>query len=256
MKAASTPTGADDVRRMFTRIAGRYDLLNRLMTLGQDRRWRRQTIAKLRLNPHDRLLDIGAGTGDLVIEALRQDRTLNVIAADFTPAMIRQGQSREVTPHVRWVVADAQALPFASKTFDAVVCGFLLRNVEDVDQALREQVRILRSGGRVASLDTTPPKNGIIRPLIQLYYRWVIPFLGRCIARDEYAYRYLPESSQSFLPAPLLAHKFISNGFSGVQYVRRMLGTIAIHWAGIDDPAGQAPSGNQPHDVEDRLDAR
>jgi demethylmenaquinone methyltransferase/2-methoxy-6-polyprenyl-1,4-benzoquinol methylase len=219
-----------DVRDMFTRIAGRYDLLNRLMTLGQDRRWRRETIRSLQLLPGDTLLDVGTGTGDLAYEALRQQAQLRVIACDFTMAMIQHGQDQNESHRIDWLIADAQALPFAPEAFDAVTSGFLLRNVMDLQLSLAEQARILKSRGRVTSLDTTPPQPGPLRPLLNLYLRWIIPALGRWIARDESAYHYLPDTTRAFITAPGLAHSFRSCGFEEVGFVRRMLGSIAIHW--------------------------
>ena len=215
---------------MFTRIASRYDLLNRLMTLGQDRRWRRETIRALQLNPGERLLDVGTGTGDLAYEALQQEERIHVIACDFTAAMIRLGQARPEGQQIQWVISDAQALPFTPNAFNAVVSGFLLRNVEDVKHSLQEQARILQGGGRIASLDTTPPPPGPFRALARLYLKWIIPALGRWIAGDESAYRYLPDTTQAFISAPELALIFQTCGYAGVGFGRRMLGTIAIHW--------------------------
>jgi demethylmenaquinone methyltransferase/2-methoxy-6-polyprenyl-1,4-benzoquinol methylase len=222
---------AEDVRRMFTRIANRYDLLNRLMTLGQDRHWRRDTIALLHLKDGDRLLDIGTGTGDLAIEAAHQHGEINIVACDFTAAMIRHGQDRNDNQPIQWVIADAHALPFASNQFNGVVSGFLLRNVINLEGALQEQNRVLMASGRLACLDTTPPRPGLLNPLLDLHFKWIIPTLGRWIAGDEQAYRYLPETTQAFISAPALARILTACGFEGVGFVLRMLGTIAIHWA-------------------------
>ncbi len=219
------------VRDMFARIAPRYDLLNRLMTGGQDVRWRREVIQRARLAPGHRLLDIGAGTGDLAREALRQQPAARVVAADFTLPMMRVGRQRAGHAALTWLAADALRLPFADGTFDAVVSGFLLRNVADVLQALREQHRVLRPGGRVVILETTPPPAGLVGALVRLHFRWVIPLLGRLIAGDAQAYRYLPASSERFLTAAQLAAHLAAAGFRRIGYRKRMLGTVAIHWA-------------------------
>lgn len=225
-------TGADRaayVRQMFTRIAGRYDLMNRLMTFGQDGAWRRQVIALAQLPPGGRLLDLGTGTGDLAFEALRQQPTADVVGGDFTLAMMRVGRGRAGGGSVRWSGTDALHLPFPDETFDAVVSGYLMRNVGHLGRAWEEQFRVLKPGGRVVCLDTTPPPAGLLRPFINLHLRVVIPALGRWIAGDGEAYTYLPDSTHGFLEAEALADRMRTAGFQVVAYRRLMFGTMAIH---------------------------
>lgn len=219
------------VARMFDRIAGRYDLLNRLMTFGQDRRWRREAVARLALTPGTRVLDLGAGTGDLSFEVLRQQNDARPTAADFSLPMMRAGQHRRGSERAGWVMADALRLPFAPASFDGVISGFLLRNVSDVSTALAEQARVLRPSGRLVCLDTTPPASGWMRPLLRFHLHVVIPLLGRWVAGDREAYNYLPDSTERFLTAGALASRLAEAGMTQVGYVRRMLGTVAIHWA-------------------------
>lgn len=228
------------MRYMFTRIAARYNLLNRLMTLGQDRAWRRETVQQLKLRSGDLLLDIGTGTGDLSFEALHQTDELRVVASDFTPQMINIGKARPEGHRLMWVIADAHNLPFSDDTFNAIVSGFLLRNVMDLDAAVHEQARILQYAGRIASLDTTPLSAGILRPLLEFFLQRVIPLMGSVFAGDRSAYRYLPETTEHFLPAEKLAERLKAAGFDGVHFIRRMFGTIAIHWA--KKPGGQEKS--------------
>lgn len=219
------------VRAMFARIARRYDLMNRLMTGGQDVRWRREVIRRAGLTPGARLLDLGAGTGDLAREALHQQPRCRPYAADFTLEMMQVGRTRAGSQAVQWVAADALALPFPDAAFDAVVSGFLLRNVADVPRALAEQFRVLKPGGRWVALDTTRPQRTLFWPLVRLHLGVVIPWLGRLITGDAEAYRYLPESTQGFLPAETLAAMLREAGFAKVGFRRLMFGTIAIHWA-------------------------
>jgi demethylmenaquinone methyltransferase / 2-methoxy-6-polyprenyl-1,4-benzoquinol methylase len=216
---------------MFARIAGRYDLLNRLMTLGQDVRWRRESVSRLRPPDLGRVLDIGAGTGDLAFEVRRQYPRVRAVAADFTAEMIAVGRRRAQAENVEWVVADSAHLPFADSSFAGVISGFLLRNLGDIDGALAEQQRVLQSDGRWVSLDTTPPPPGILSPLIRFHLHTVIPTLGRILAGDTEAYRYLPDSTERFTDAETLAGKLNQSGMAGVGFVRRMFGTVAIHWA-------------------------
>ncbi|MFM8322402.1 MAG: class I SAM-dependent methyltransferase [Chloroflexota bacterium] len=221
------------VQGMFTQIAGRYDLMNRIMTGGQDVAWRREAIHRCALQPGQRLLDLGAGTGDLAREALRQSPGVQVTAADFTLEMMRIGRQRHAArdPHgLNWSAADATRLPFPAESFDAVVSGFLLRNVNDLPLSLSEQYRVLRPGGRFVSLDTTPPPNNLLKPFIRIHLHYIIPALGRLIAGQADAYTYLPESTEGFLRPEQTAVRLQEAGFEQVGFAPRMFGTMAIHW--------------------------
>jgi demethylmenaquinone methyltransferase/2-methoxy-6-polyprenyl-1,4-benzoquinol methylase len=218
------------VQSMFGRIAHRYDLLNRLMTLGRDISWRKQAIGKLEIKAGDTVLDLGAGTGDIAFEATRRHPEAFVVASDFTIEMVLVGKQRSAGNKVTWVIADAMHLPFASECADAVVSGYLLRNVPDIDQTLSEHHRVMKLGGRTASLDTTPPRNNMLRPLLEFYLHRVIPVLGKLVAGDTEAYTYLPSSTDQFLTAETLVERLEQAGFTGVGFVRKMFGTMAIHW--------------------------
>lgn len=221
------PERATYVRTMFTQIASRYDLMNRLMTGGQDVRWRKRVIELARLKPHARLLDLGTGTGDLAREALAQSSQAKVVAADFTLEMMRVGRRRGA---LNFSSADALQLPCQDCTFDAVVSGFLMRNVIDLQKALQEQYRVLRKGGRIVILDTTRPKKHLLSPLIWLHLHIAIPILGRLITGASEAYRYLPETTEGFVSAENLASRMAAAGFRKINFERFMFGTIAIHW--------------------------
>jgi demethylmenaquinone methyltransferase/2-methoxy-6-polyprenyl-1,4-benzoquinol methylase len=226
MTRLTGPERASYVQNMFTRIAGRYDLMNRLMTGGQDVRWRRQVIRLARLRSGARLLDLGTGTGDLAREALVQVPRARVVAADFTLEMMRVGQRRGP---LDFSSADALRLPFPDASFDAVVSGFLMRNVIDLQKALQEQQRVLKKGGRMVILDTTRPKKNLLSPLIWLHMHIVIPLLGRILTGSSDAYRYLPETTEGFVTAENLASRMAVAGFKKIAYQRFMFGTIAIH---------------------------
>jgi len=255
MEHFTEDTRAHDVQGMFTRIASRYDVMNRLMTAGQDVRWRRDVIRLARPGPGHRLLDLGAGTGDLAREALRQQPACDVLAADFTIEMMRIGRNKppstaplrgsaqdarreaegrrtDRAPVMEWSAADALRLPFPDAAFDAFVSGFLLRNVVDLRQALREQHRVLKPNGRWVSLDTTRPRRNRLYPFIRFHLHHVIPTLGRLLTGQPDAYTYLPDSTESFLSAEDLAARLRETGFREVEFSLRMFGTIAIHAAG------------------------
>jgi demethylmenaquinone methyltransferase / 2-methoxy-6-polyprenyl-1,4-benzoquinol methylase len=227
------------VQSMFARIAGRYDLMNRLMTAGQDVRWRSEVIRQAALPENGSLLDLGTGTGDLALESLRQGKNSRATAADFTLEMMRVGQGRIENERLSWCGADALNLPFASNSFDAVVSGFLMRNVSDVPQALKEQVRVLRPGGRLVILDTTRPRPSLFSPLVQVHLKYIIPALGALVTGQPEAYRYLPESTRRFLAAEQLALRMQEAGLEGAAFRVMMFGTTAIHWGLKPAPAGQ-----------------
>ncbi len=234
MKADPTGQAQDreraaSLQAKFQRIAPRYDLLNHLMTGGQDVRWRRQVI-RLAALPHDgRLLDLGAGTGDLTREALRQFPGCHPISADFTLGMMQAGQHLP-GPVLRWSCADALSLPFPDASFDAVVSGFLLRNVVDLPRALSEMYRVLKPGGRMVALDTTRPRRSLLSPFIRFHMHRLIPLLGSLLAGAQDAYTYLPDTSERFLPAEDLRALIAEAGFCEPGFRRLMFGTVAIHW--------------------------
>jgi demethylmenaquinone methyltransferase / 2-methoxy-6-polyprenyl-1,4-benzoquinol methylase len=232
MKAKTIPATdrARYVQGIFHQIAPHYDLMNRLMTGGQDLSWRKQVIQQAQIPASGNVLDLGCGTGDLSREALQQAPGCRPVSADFTLAMMQVGK-RQAGPVLRWSCADALHLPFPDQHFDALVSGFLLRNVVDLPSALAEQYRVLKPGGRMVALDTTRPKPSMLSPFIRFHMHMVIPFLGRLLTRSTDAYLYLPDSTEQFLTAEDLSRQVASTGFEQVQFKRLMFGTIAIHWA-------------------------
>ncbi len=218
---------AQYVQNMFGRIAQRYDLMNRIMTGGQDIAWRRESIGLAKLAPGARLLDLGAGTGDLAREALKQQPAAFAVAADFTVKMMLAGQ--KYGP-LNWSAADALCVPFPDETFDVVVSGYLMRNVSNLPLALSEQRRVLKPGGRIIILDTTRPKRNLLSPFIWLHMHVIIPILGNIIAGASDAYTYLPDSTENFLNAEDLAARMKDAGFKNISFRRKMFGTMAIHY--------------------------
>lgn len=218
------------VQAMFDRIAGRYNLMNRLMTGGQDLRWRRFVIEQARLNPGDRMLDLATGTGDIAFEAVQQVPGVQAVGADFSLGMMRVGKALPPGALIEWAGADALNLPFPNASFDAVTSGYLMRNVIDIPRALAEQMRVLKPGGRIVILDTSPPPPSLVRPFIQLHLRYGIPLLGRLVSGNADAYTYLPESTQAFKTPDELADLMRAAGMRAVGYRTFMFGTMAVHW--------------------------
>jgi demethylmenaquinone methyltransferase / 2-methoxy-6-polyprenyl-1,4-benzoquinol methylase len=194
---APLPEGDDKhraVEAMFDRIAPRYDRLNRIISLGQDRRWRRQTVGALRLAPGATVLDLGCGTGDLCDVVAGAGYA--PIGVDFSAGMLAAAHTR--VPLAR---ADALALPVPDASADGVVSGFALRNFVDLDRFFQECARVLRPGGRLAALDTAEPAGPVLRAGHDLWFRRVVPFVGATLAHDAEAYDYLPRSA-AYLPPP------------------------------------------------------
>jgi len=219
--------GPRDVRAMFEGLVARYDLMNRLMTLGRDRRWREEAAAMAR--PQGAVaLDVGTGTGELAL-ALRRRGAALVVGIDFSPAMLARARAK-AGQGLALALADALHLPFADGTFDRVTCAFVLRNLSDVAAGLREMARVLRPGGLMVSLELVRPTTAWGRRAMQAYGR-LLPLLGGLVAGDAAAYRYLPRSAQGFLAAGELARVMEGAGLR-VQAVRSMaLGTVALHVA-------------------------
>jgi len=200
---------------MFGRIADRYDLMNTLMTAGQDRVWR-AAVARSLNGAHD-VLDVGTGTGKLAATVERYLPGARVVGVDFSEPMLHASTER-----VPLLAGDALRLPFADERFDAVVSAFLLRNLADAEAGIAEQTRVLRQGGRLVVLETAPAR------VFELAFRYVLPVLGGTIAGDASAYRYLPESTLAFKSPERVAELMRTAGLRVESIERRGLGSVAI----------------------------
>jgi len=215
------------VRAMFERIAPRYDLMNRLLTAGMDRRWRSRALHALRLQPGERLLDLACGTGDLALQAARAG--VHSFGVDFAAPMLHLAAARAATAAgaLRWVQGDAERLPLRNSTFDAVCCGFALRNFASLPAAISEMARVLRPGGRIALLDVDRPRSRVIGAAHSLYFDRIVPIIGGWLS-DRRAYRYLPQSTAYLPPAPELHALLESRGFADIALRRFLFGTVQL----------------------------
>ena len=214
------------VRAMFDRIAPRYDLMNRIMSLGMDRSWRAEAIDAVGVEAGALVVDVASGTGDLA--ELARSKGARVVAADLALGMLCQARSRSCGAHQ--VQADAIALPLRDGCADVVTCGFALRNFADLDAVFRECARLLRRGGRVAFVEFDEPRVAVLRWGHGVHLRRVVPRLGAWFS-DARAYRYLPASLHYLPPEGELFARLERAGFARVQKRRRMLGAIQLLFA-------------------------
>jgi ubiquinone/menaquinone biosynthesis methyltransferase len=231
----STPEGKSRfVRQLFATIADRYDFITRALSYGQDRRWKRRLIRLAALRASDRVLDIACGTGDLVFEAAPHVR--RAVGLDLTHRMLQLAARRGVNLRptsrlVEFVTGDMLALPFANATFEVVTTGYGLRNVPDLELALREIHRVLTPGGRMLSLDFNRPSHPAVRAAYLSYLTVVGSALGLVLHRDPDTYRYIPESIRNYPGAPAVARLMEKHGFRNVRVIRVLGGLMAIHVA-------------------------
>jgi len=208
---------------MFDRIAPFYDAMNRVMTAGLDRRWRKATIEET-VQRGDRVLDACCGTGDLAVAARRAGAG-EIVGVDFSEQMLER--ARRKAPELEWIQADVLALPLEDATFDAAVVGFGVRNVEDLEGAIRELRRVLRPGGRLGILEITTPR-GPLKVFYRVWFDRIVPLLGRLLPGGD-AYTYLPASVRRFPGPEDLADLLSANGFDGVRFRRFGGGIVALH---------------------------
>ncbi len=230
MGRAEARTGTleeSQVRAMFDRIAGFYDLMNSVMTAGLHHRWRERAADMAAIGPGDRALDVAAGTGDLAIELARRVGPAGaVVGSDFSEGMLDRARGKSSA--VRWEWADAMALPYADGEFDAATVGFGARNFGDLDRGLAEMARVVRSGGRVVVLEITVPQKPPLATFFSLWFDRVVPLIGR-LTGDPEAYEYLPRSVKRFPDPEALAGRMAAGGMRDVRWILTAGGIIALH---------------------------
>jgi len=209
------------VTAMFDRVAPDYERLNRIISLGRDRAWRARTVQALRLPPGSAVLDLACGTGDLVRDAWSAGH--RAVGIDLSAGMLQA--ARVPGPLVR---GDGAALPFRSASFDGVLCGFALRNFVDLPTVFAEVARVLRRGGRLAALDAAVPSNPVLRAGNAVWFRGAVPLLGRLLAHDGDAYRYLPRST-AYLPSrDELVAEVGAARFDEIRHTTMMGGSVQL----------------------------
>ena len=225
---------AEQVRTLFSEIAPRYDLLNHLLSLNVDRRWRRRAIRELgwEAEPDGAYLDLCTGTFDLAVELARRSGFRGtVLASDFAFPMLARGRGKIRGEAVLPVCGDTQMLPFADSSFEGVTVGFGVRNLAEPQAGFREARRVLRPGGRVVVLEFTVPPGRLLRAAYLLYFNHILPLAGRLVSGHPWAYSYLPRSVKDFPGPQRLAEIMLDSGFAGVDWFPLSGGIAAIHVA-------------------------
>ncbi len=215
------------VRQLFSTIADRYDLITRVLSYGQDARWKAKLVKLANVRSGERALDLACGTGDLAIAiANRGGRTVGL---DITHRMLQLAATRATA--VRFIAGDMTSLPFQSRLFDLVTTGYGLRNVPDLDAAIDEMARVLKPGGRLLSLDFNRPESAIVRGAYLSYLTVVGSTLGWLLHRDPDTYRYIPASIRRYPGARGVADRMASRGFTNVRVVPLLFGLMTLHIA-------------------------
>jgi demethylmenaquinone methyltransferase/2-methoxy-6-polyprenyl-1,4-benzoquinol methylase len=215
------------VRAMFDRIAGLYDVLNQVMSVGLHHEWRRRAVDLAAVDAGDRVLDVATGTGDLAIElAGRVAPGGEVVGADFSEGMLEL--ARKKAPELRFEVATALELPYADNEFDATTVGFGARNFANLERGLTEMSRVVKPGGRVVVLDFTTPTRPPLSTFFNVWFDRIVPVLGKLAGQQE-AYSYLPASVRRYPPPEELAALLARVGLSGIRYIVTAGGIVTIH---------------------------
>ena len=231
-------TKAGLVREVFESVAPRYDLMNDLMSMGVHRLWKDALADVVNPRADEKLLDVAGGTGDIAFRLLRKveekkGASAHVTVCDINAAMLGVGRDRAIDrgllQGLAWTTGDAEKLPFPDRSFDAYTIAFGLRNVTDIDKALREAYRVLKPGGRYFCLEFSKVSSASVGRLYDAYSERALPLLGRLVAHDAESYRYLHESIRRFPPQRELAERLRRAGFAQVAWRNMTLGVVALH---------------------------
>jgi len=225
----------EEVAQMFNNISARYDFLNHFLSLGIDHIWRRKAVNKLREIQPKRILDLATGTGDFAIALLKLNPT-QIIGMDISSGMLDVGKNKMKAKNVSHIIdmqlGDSENMPFEDGYFDAVTVGFGVRNYENLEKGLTEMLRVTRSGGKIVILEFSKPKRFPIKQAFGFYSRFIIPFFGKRISKDEKAYAYLPESVAAFPEGKAFTDILSKLGYKQVD-ATLLSGGIATIYSGI-----------------------
>lgn len=226
---------SEQVREMFDAIAPAYDFMNRAMTFGIDRLWRRRAVRLMRDIPHADVLDIATGTGDLAILMAEQLDGSHVTGVDLSEGMIEIGRrkvaEKGLDGRISLTTGDCLALPFPDNSFDCITCAYGVRNFENLAAGYKEMERVLRPGGLLVVLELSTPPSPVVKPFYSLYTRFLIPTVGRMVSKDTRAYSYLPESIAAVPQREEMCRVMRDAGLTDCRYIPLTFGTCTIYTA-------------------------
>lgn len=225
----------EQVREMFDSIAPAYDFMNRAMTFGIDKLWRRRAVKMIAKHAPKRILDIATGTGDLAIRLAKSLKPESVVGVDLSEQMLAIGQEKVKKEGLAGIVslspADCMQLPFENETFDCVTVAYGVRNFEHLQQGYEEMHRVIRSGGVLCVIELSTPTSPLVKPFYKAYTKWIIPAVGRLVSKDVRAYSYLPESIAAVPQGENMLALMKNAGFSQCSFTPLTFGTCTIYIA-------------------------
>lgn len=225
----------EQVREMFDSIAPAYDFMNRAMTFGIDKLWRRRAVKMIAEHAPKRILDIATGTGDLAIRLAKSLKPESVVGVDLSEQMLAIGQEKVKKEGLAGIVslspADCMHLPFENEIFDCVTVAYGVRNFEHLQQGYEEMHRVLRSGGVLCVIELSTPTSPLVKPFYKAYTKWIIPAVGRLVSKDVRAYSYLPESIAAVPQGENMLALMKNAGFSQCSFIPLTFGTCTIYVA-------------------------
>jgi len=220
-------------REMFTAIAPRYDFLNWLLSVGQDKYWRKQAVDLLDPIRRDHILDVATGTCDIVIEIAKRNLAVRIFGIDFSQRMLEFGKAKvslnNYDKSISFQIGSGEHLPFANESFDGVVCAFGIRNFANVKRGLREFYRVLKPGGRIVILEFSVPQNQFLNAVYECYFNFILPKIGNLVSGHSNAYTYLPESVAHFPNQKIFIEWIEKTGFKKVSFEELTFGIVSIH---------------------------
>jgi demethylmenaquinone methyltransferase/2-methoxy-6-polyprenyl-1,4-benzoquinol methylase len=223
----------EQVAGMFDDIAGRYDLLNRVLSGGIDRGWRKKALAELELSALSTLLDVASGTADVAIMAAEKFRNIQITGIDISEGMLDIGRqkikSRKLENTISLMLADSESIPFEDNHFDAVTVAFGVRNFQHLEKGLSEIRRVLKPGGKLVVLEFSKPENRIFLPVYQAYRKWIAPGIGSLLSKQKKAYQYLDKSIEKFPEGKVFLNVLTAVGFKHTYLKKLSLGICSIY---------------------------